>query len=65
MDSSILESGHVHRCKWRFQSKTKNRMANSVDPDETTHYEMSHLDLHCLQRCLFWSAGMKVFSAFT
>ena len=29
-----------------------NRMANSVDPDETTHYESSHLDLHCLHRYL-------------
>ena len=25
-------------------------MANSVDPDETTHYEPSHQDLHCLQK---------------
>ena len=34
-------------------------MANSVDLDETAHYELSHLDPHCLQRYLFWSAGMK------
>ena len=26
---------------------------NSVDPDETAHYEPSHLDLHCLHRYLF------------
>ena len=45
--------------KTGFQSKTKNRMANSVDPDETAHYEPSHLDLHCLLRYLFWSAGLK------
>ena len=32
------------------QSKAKNMMANSVDPDETAHCEPSHLDLHCLQR---------------
>ena len=25
-------------------------MANSVDPDETAHYEPSHLDLHGLQK---------------
>ena len=25
-------------------------MSNSVDPDETAHYEPSHLDLRCLQR---------------
>ena len=23
---------------------------NSVDPDETSHYKPSHLDLHCLQK---------------
>ena len=34
-------------------------MANSVDPDETAHCEPSHVDLHCLQRYLCWSAGMK------
>ena len=28
-------------------------MANSVDP------EPSHLDLHCLLKYLFWSAGLK------
>ena len=25
-------------------------MSNSVDPDETAHYEPSHLDLRCLQK---------------
>ena len=34
-------------------------MANSVDPDETASYEPSHLDLHCLQTHLYWSAGTK------
>ena len=34
-------------------------MANSVNPDETAHYEPSHLDLHYLQRYLIWSAGLK------
>ena len=34
-------------------------MANSIDPDETAHYEPSHLDLHCLQRYWFWPAGLK------
>ena len=34
-------------------------MANCVDPDENAHNRPSHLDLHCLQRYLFWSAGMK------
>ena len=34
-------------------------MANSVDPDETARYELSHLDLHCFQSYLYWSVGMK------
>ena len=28
-------------------------MSNSVDPDETAHYEPSHLDLCCLQKTIF------------
>ena len=24
------------------------KFANSVDPDEAAHYELAHLDLHCL-----------------
>ena len=39
--------------------KIKNRMANSVDPDEMAQHESSHLDLHCLQKCWFWSVGLK------
>ena len=35
-------------------------MATSVDPDEMARYEPSDLDLHCLQRYLCLSAGMKV-----
>ena len=34
-------------------------MINSIDPDETAHYEPSHLDLHCLHRYWFWPAGLK------
>ena len=34
-------------------------MANSVDPDETAHNKPSHLDLQCLQWCMFSSAGLK------
>ena len=36
-----------------------NKMPNSVDPDETAPYEPSHQDLHCLQRYLYWSIGLK------
>ena len=59
LDSSISEFGLIHCCKQGFQSKIDSRMANSVDPDEIALYELSHLDLHCLQRRLYWSAGMK------
>ena len=34
-------------------------MANSVDPDETAHFELSHLDLFCLQKYDTWSAGLR------
>ena len=34
-------------------------MANSVDPNETAHHEPSHLVLHCLQKYLSWSTGLK------
>ena len=27
-------------------------MSNSIDPDETAHYEPSHLDLCCLQKII-------------
>ena len=37
-------------------------MANSVDPDELSGYEMSCLDVHCLHRYLFLSAGLKEFA---
>ena len=36
-----------------------NRMAKSVDPDQTARYDLSHLDVCLLQRNLFWSAGLK------
>ena len=39
-----------------FSKKINDRIATGVELDET--YK-SHLDLHCLQRYLFWSAGMK------
>ena len=32
-------------------------MVNSVDPDETAHYEPSHLDLHYLKKS--WSQKLK------
>ena len=34
-------------------------MANSVDPDVTAQNEPSHLELHCLQKCMYWSGEIK------
>ena len=31
---------------------TLTKFANTVDPDETAHYEQFHLDLQCLPYCL-------------
>ena len=38
----------------------KDFVLNNVDPDDMTLYEQSNLDLHCLQRYLFWFDGLKV-----
>ena len=32
-------------------------MSNSIDPDETAHYEPSHLDLYCLQKSVVIAFG--------
>ena len=40
----------------------KDWISNSVDPDETAHYEPSHLDLRCLQKTIiivYSSEGVK------
>ena len=37
--------------------KLKNWMTNNVDPDETAHYEPSHLDLCCLQKPIIIACG--------
>ena len=34
-------------------------MTNSVGPDETTSYEPSHLDMHCLQKYPSWTTRQK------
>ena len=34
-------------------------MSNSVDPDETAHYELSHLDLCCLQKPVIIACGSE------
>ena len=49
LDMSIVRNRSV---------KNQNRMAHSVDPDETAH-EPSHQDLRCLHKYLDWSARLK------
>ena len=39
--------------------KLKDWMSNSVDPDETAHYEPSHLDLRCLQKPIIIAFGSE------
>ena len=34
-------------------------MTNSLDLDETAHYEPSHMDIHFLQKYLFYSPELK------
>ena len=34
-------------------------MSDSVDPDETAHYEPSHLDLCCLQKPIIIACGSE------
>ena len=47
------------RLERRLYAKLKNWMSNSVDPDETAHYEPSHLDLCCLQMPIFFACGSE------
>ena len=35
----------------------KNKMANSIDTDDTSHYEPYHQDLHCLHGICFGLQG--------
>ena len=35
-------------------------MSNSRDPDETAHHELSHLDLHCLQKPIVIAHGCEI-----
>ena len=39
--------------------KLKDQMSNSVDPDEMVHYELSHLDLCCLQKPVIIAYGSE------
>ena len=54
LDNSVIVSWDVSQksnTEWQTSKiKIKNRMANSVNPDETDLFELSHQDLHCLQK---------------
>ena len=54
MDSSVFEFGQTLSCKKELQSKINTRLANSVDLDETACYDPFHMDLHWLQKYLYW-----------
>ena len=53
MHSSILELDMSTDANRGFSVNSKT-MANSVNPDE-----MTRLDLHCLQKYLYWSSRLK------
>ena len=61
MDFSIFdfEASIVADRDLSKKKKKKKRIANSVDPDEMVPYQPSHLDLHSLQRTMFWSTGIN------
>ena len=44
MDSSLFEF------EPNMSDDLNSQQIGIVDPDETAHYEPSHLDLHCLQK---------------
>ena len=48
-----------YRLERSLYVKSKDRLLNSVGPDETAHYEPSHLDLRCLQKPIIIACGSK------
>ena len=58
VDLSVLEYRHVNDSNG-FQSKIKYSVNGKQCSSDTAHYESSHLDLHCLQRYLYWSAELE------
>ena len=56
----MINSAYPDETANRVSGKTFNhRMVNSADPDETGRSEPFHLDLRCLQRYMYLSAGIK------
>ena len=52
----FLTKYHLERC---FYVKLKDWLSNSLDPDETAHYEPCHLDLCCLQKPIIIACGSE------
>ena len=48
-----------YRLERSLHVKLQDWMSNSVDPDETAHYEPSHLDLCCLQKPIIIACGSE------
>ena len=48
-----------YRLEGNLYVKLKGWMSNSVYPDETAHYEPSHLDLCCLQKPIIIISGSE------
>ena len=42
VDSSIFNFGQIRFLQMKSHSKIQNRIANSIEPDKTAHYEPSH-----------------------
>ena len=55
MDPPSLTMVGAAEANCGFSLKSKNRTANTVDPDKSARY----LDPHCLHNHLFWSVGLK------
>ena len=48
-----------YRLERSLYIKLKDRMSNSIGPDETAYYEPSHLDLCCLQKPIIIACGSE------
>ena len=49
----------TYRLERSLYVKLKDWMSNSIDPDETAHYEPSHLDLCCMQKPIIITCGSE------
>ena len=59
LSSAFLTNYRLHGMERSYiYVKLKDRMSNSVDPDETAH-EPSHLDLCCLQKPFIIASGSE------